>query len=147
MGLRLNLRPLTKPRKPLTLRRNPPLFDLILILALAQQPKIITCTIVEPYRSVSCNGEIWEFNGEIDEWKWQAPLRNGKVNVDAPLIEVEQKAGQQVKAIIERGLTPVSPCEVRVWRGIKAWRMFKEGEMTPETLYTLPDDCQPWYRD
>lgn len=121
------------------------MLELILALALAQEPRIITCTIVEPYRSVSCNGEVWTFEGEIEEWKHQAPMRDGRVHADAPLIEVPQTKGQEVKAIIDRGLTPVAPCEVRVWRSIKQWRMFRAGEIPPNSLYTLPDDCQPGY--
>jgi hypothetical protein len=100
------------------------MISLLLLLAfMVQGPKVVTCTVKEPDKSVACP-------------------EDGKM----VLFTFTDPAEAKVKAIItDRWFKAVVSCEVRVWRNIKFWRMFKAGEIVPNMLYTLPDDCQPWH--
>ena len=129
---------------------------LFLLIFTVQGPQIVTCTVKEPDKSVACpeSGKMvlftftdpTEAKDIFEQWRLVAPMRGGRVNPDALPYTQEVKSGDKVKAVITDNLfKAVASCEVRVWRNIKAWRMFKEGENVPNALYTLPDDCQPWY--
>jgi hypothetical protein len=129
----------------------------VLTPAFSQEPRIITCTVIEVDQSVACpeGGKMVKFSftdpaeakEKFDEWRLVAPTRDGgRVNTDAPLGTRKIQAGDKVKAVItETKFTQIASCEVRVWRNIKRWRQFRQGELVPNTLFTLPDDCQPWY--
>jgi hypothetical protein len=133
------------------------MISLLLLLAfIVQEPKVVTCTVKEPDKSIACpeDGKMVLFTltdpteaKEIfAQWRLVAPMRDGRVNPDASLSTSDIQSGDKVKAVItERLFKAVTSCEVRVWRNIKFWRMFKAGEIVPNMLYTLPDDCQPWY--
>lgn len=119
-----------------------------------QDSKIVTCTVIEPDKSVACpeGGKMVLFKFDdpeakqiFEEWRLVAPTRDGGVvNTDAPLSTRKIQEGDKVKAVItDDRFTQIASCEVRVWRNIKLWRRFKEGERVPNTLFTLPDDCQP----
>jgi hypothetical protein len=129
---------------------------ILLLLLVPQEPKIVTCTVVKVDQSVSCpteNGmelftftEATEAREIFNEWRLRAPFQGGRVNTDAPLYTVPVKVGDKVKAIVEGGkFREIGECNVRVYRNIKHWRMFREGERVPNMLFTLPDDCQPWH--
>lgn len=132
---------------------------LILLLIPQSTPKdIVTCTVVAPDQSVACPdqnggmalvsfGVAEEAAIAFSEWKLTAPLQDGRVNGDAPLYITELHAGDKVKAVFtDKKFKPMASCEVRVWRNIKAWqRPGRQGEIPPNMLYTLPDDCQPGY--
>jgi hypothetical protein len=133
------------------------MIGLLLLLAfMVQEPKVVTCTIKELDKSVACpeDGKVvlFTFTDPTEareifaQWRLVAPMRGGRVNPDASLSTSDIQSGDKVKAVItERLFKAVTSCEVRVWRNIKFWRMFKAGEIAPNTLYALPDDCQPWY--
>jgi hypothetical protein len=133
------------------------MIGLLLLLAfMVQEPKVVTCTIKELDKSVACPEDgkmvLFTFTDPAEareifaQWRLVAPMRDGRVNPDASLSTGDIQSGDKVKAIItDRWFKAVASCEVRVWRNIKFWRMFKAGEIVPNTLYTLPDDCQPWY--
>jgi hypothetical protein len=129
---------------------------LTFIFSLQQDPKIVTCTVVKVDQSVSCpterGMELFTLTDEadareiFDEWRLVAPLQGERVNTDAPLGTKQIQAGDKVKATITIDrFKSISSCEVRVWRNIKQWRQFRQGEVVPNTLFTLPDDCQSWY--
>jgi hypothetical protein len=129
---------------------------LLLLVLMVQEPLIVTCTVKEPDKSVACPevGKVvlFTFTDQaeakdiFEQWRLVAPMRGGRVNPGAPLYNQDIKSGDKVKAVItDRLFKAVASCEVRVWRNIKIWRMFREGEGVPDMLYTLPDDCQPWY--
>jgi hypothetical protein len=132
-----------------------PIILTLLTFPVPQEPKIVTCTVVDPEVSVRCGDDLYSVrqfstDPQLDrearrQWRLVAPMRDGRPNVDAPLIDVPLKAGQQVKAIITaEKFQPVGTCEVRVWQGIKQWRQGgREGERIPNALYTSSDeDCQ-----
>jgi hypothetical protein len=133
------------------------MISLLLLLAfMVQEPKVVTCTVKEPDKSVACPEDgkmvLFTFTDPTEareiftQWRLVAPMRDGRVNPDAPLSTSDIQSGDKVKAVItDHWFKAVTSCEVRVWRNIKFWRMFKAGEIVPNTLYTLPDDCQPWY--
>lgn len=123
------------------------MLELILALILTQEPRIITCTVVEVNKTVSCQGRRRTVP-RIDwiEWKWEAPLQNGSVNPDADLTRRKLQQGDSVKAVFIKGeLIPVADCKVRVWRNKRTWLADRRGERMPLGLDTEPDDCQPWY--
>ncbi len=116
----------------------------------------MVCTVVKVDQSVACPedgnmvlielSDAAEAKQIFDEWRLVAPLQGGSVNTDAPLGTRALKADDKVKAVLDaQNFKPIASCEVRVWRNIKQWRQFREGERVPNTLFTLPDDCQPWY--
>lgn len=116
--------------------------------------EITTCTVVDPVVTVRCAGELYsirqlspdpDFDRELKrQWRLVAPMRDGIPHVDAPLVEVPVKAGQQVKAIItEDRFQPIGTCEVRWYQAIKKQRKDREGERI--SIPAMPDDCQPWY--
>lgn len=119
----------------------------------AQEPKIITCTVVKVDQSVACpterGMELFIFTDEADArdlfnlWRLRAPMQGGRVNTDAPLYMGTVKAGDKVKAIIDSEKFAVTECNVRVWQRVKA--AHRPGEIPSNMLFTLPDDCQPWY--
>lgn len=123
------------------------MISLLLFLILVQEPRIITCTITEVNRTVSCEGRRRTVP-RVDwvEWKWEAPLRSGWVNPDADLTRRRLAVGDKVKAQFVKGeLIPVADCQVRVWRNKRTWLAGRRGERMPSGLDTEPDDCQPWY--
>lgn len=126
------------------------MIELLLLALLQTPPKPVTCTVVEPVVIVRCAGELYDirqlspdpdFDKELKrQWRLVAPMRDGIPHVDAPLMEVPVKHGQQVKAIItEDRFQPIGTCEVRWYQAIKKQR--KEGELT--SISGMPDDCQP----
>lgn len=128
---------------------------MILPIVLAQTEPVVTCTVVKPAVTVRCADKLYDirqlsddpdFDKELKkQWRLVAPMREGRPDIDAPLTEVPVKAGQQVKAIITADrFQPIGTCEVRVWQAIKKWRQGRD-EQIPNSLYTLPNDCQPWY--
>lgn len=120
-----------------------------------QEPRIITCTVVEVDKSVACPEEgkmvLFTFVDEadakktFDQWRLRAPLQGERANADAPLYSVPVNVGDKVKAIIGSEKFAVSECNVRVWERVKA--NYKPGEIPSNMLFTQPDDCQPWYGD
>lgn len=143
---------------------------LLIFLLPIQEQKIVTCEVIEPDKSVACpeGGKMVLFSFDdateakaiFDEWRLVAPLRGSvlfsqeqkitsselRVNVDAPLSSRVIRAGDKVKAEIDDNkFRSIASCEVRVYRNVKYWRQFKEGERIPNLLFTMPDDCQPWY--
>ena len=131
------------------------LFVALLISITAQAQKIITCTVVKVDQSVACpteNGtelitftEAKEARDIFNEWRLRAPLQGERVNTDAPLYTVEVKEGDKVKAMVDsRTFREIGECNVRVYRNVKHWRMFREGERVPNHLFTsTEEDCQP----
>lgn len=129
----------------------------LLFQSIALEPKIIiTCTVVKVDERVSCpteNGtelfiftEPAEAKDIFNQWRLRAPLQGGRVNTDAPLYSVPVKEGDKVKAIVDaKTFREIADCDVRVYRNIKHWRMFRQGERVPNSLFTSPADCQPWY--
>lgn len=121
----------------------------------AQEPKIITCEVVTVDQSVACptprGMELFIFTDKADAkelfdlWRLRAPMQAGRANADAPLYSGEVRVGDKVKAIIDSEKFAVTECNVRVWERVKAWQLFRQGEIPPNPLYTLPDDCQPTY--
>ena len=129
---------------------------LTLIFSIPQETKIVTCTVVEPDKSVACpeSGKmvLITFTDKddakqiFDEWRLLAPMRGESVNSDAPLYQTPLLNQQEVKAIIDGNkLIPVASCKVRVWRNLKEYTLNHPGELVPFGLRTEPDDCQPWY--
>jgi len=130
---------------------------LFVFYSTSQEPKIVTCTVVEVDRSVACpeGGGMVLFTFEdptakkkFDKWRLVAPLQGESVNGDAPLYSKTLNVGDKVKAIItDTEFNEVTECHVRVWERIKAWQGpgGRPGERPPTGLQTLPDDCQPWY--
>lgn len=129
---------------------------LLAMLLAPQTEKVVTCAVIEPVVTVRCGNATYDisqlspdpdFDKELKrQWRLVAPMRDGIPHVDAPLVEVPVKAGQQVKAIITKDrFQPVGSCEVRVYQAVKKWRENKQGERVPASLYTMPDDCQPWH--
>jgi hypothetical protein len=129
---------------------------LLFLIFSVQEPKIVTCTVIETDKSVACpeGGKMVLFTFSdpteakqiFDEWRLVAPTQDGRVNTDAPLSTKQIQAGDKVKAVItDDKFKEIASCEVRVYRNIKFWRMFREGERVPNILFTQPDDCQPWY--
>jgi len=127
---------------------------LFFIFSIPQEPKIVTCTVVEPDKSVACpeRGEMFLFSFDdaneakqiFDEWRLVAPMQGGRANADAPLSTAPVKVGDKVKAIIVgNNFKPVAECNVRVWRRVKEHH--KPGEIPSNMLFTLPADCQPGY--
>lgn len=121
----------------------------------AQTEPVTTCTVVAPSVSVRCDGFTYSVrklheDPNVDrelrrQWRLVAPMRDGRPDVDQPLAEAPVQVGQQVKAIITADkFQPVGTCEVRVWQNIKSWRQGRD-EQIPNSLYTLPNDCQSWH--
>lgn len=119
-----------------------------------QEPKIITCEVVEVNKSVACpeGGKtvLFTFDGLVeakqifDKWRLVAPLQNDSVNGDAPLYSKTLKVGDQVKAIItETEFAPVKECNVRIWENLNKAR--RPGEILSNSLRWQPEDCQPTY--
>lgn len=127
---------------------------LLFLTQSAQEPKIVVCTIWKVDQSVACpteNGrELITFTDAAEakeifnEWRLRAPMQGERVNTDALLYTVEIKEGDKVKAVIEDGkFREIAECDVRVYRNIKHWRMFRQGEIPPNILFSLrPDDCK-----
>jgi len=128
---------------------------LTIIFSLQQEPKIVTCTVVKVDQSVACptekDMELFTFTDEVDarklfdEWRKRAPMQAGRANGDAPLYSGVVNVGDKVKAIIDSEKFAVTECNVRVWDKLQTWKRYRQGEIPPNTLYALPDDCQPWY--
>lgn len=128
---------------------------LTLIFSLPQESKIITCEVVIVDQSVACptsrGMELFIFTDKADAkelfdlWRLRAPMQAGRANADAPLHSGEVRVGDKVKAIIDSEKFAVTECNVRVWERVKAWQLLRQGEIPPNPLYTLPDDCQPTY--
>src|SRR5678815_5658246 len=128
------------------------LLELALLATLANEPRIITCTVGDSPTTapLTCVDDDATLIGPIPaqwraEWELVAPLQNGRPNTDAPLTRTPLKPGQKVKLLVEDdGLTALPTCEVRIYRRVKAWRCGgREGERVPNILYTSTDeDCQ-----
>lgn len=126
---------------------------LFVLYLIPQEPKIVTCTVVEVDKSVACPEDgkmvLFVFPDEakaketFDEWRLRAPMQGERPNADAPLYSVPVNVGDKVKAIIGSEKFAVSECNVRVWERVKA--NHRPGEIPSNMLFTQPDDCQPWY--
>lgn len=139
------------------------LIGLLLTLALLQQSEPVTCTIVEPGKSITCplgrnpknklitlRIDHWE-ESAVDTWRWnveyvQHPGGGRDISYNQPLKKEPLVKGQKVKVTVDEWgrLIPLERCDVRVWQQVK--ESTKQGHQPSLSTRRQPDDCMETVR-